>query len=170
LRSLSDFVSQSDDAPVKVTGELTGLAPGDHGFHVHEFGDNTNGCTSAGAHFNPDGKDHAGPNDADRHVGDLGNVVAGPDGVAKVDINDKIISLAGRNNIIGRTMVVSIFFLTLSVHETFFDNHRIIISYLIIILSFHIPTKHEDNVSYRLLNAIAICDSSILIHRLFFDL
>lgn len=124
MRSLSDFVSQSDDAPVKVTGELTGLAPGDHGFHVHEFGDNTNGCTSAGAHFNPDGKDHAGPNDADRHVGDLGNVVAGPDGVAKVDINDKIISLAGRNNIIGRTMVVSIFFLTLSVHETFFDNHR----------------------------------------------
>ena len=103
-----DYSLQSDDAPVKVTGELTGLAPGNHGFHVHEFGDNTNGCTSAGAHFNPLGKDHAGPTDADRHVGDLGNVVAGPDGVVKVDITDKIISLAGENNVIGRTMVVCI--------------------------------------------------------------
>lgn len=62
---------------------------------------------SAGAHFNPHKKDHAGPDDSDRHVGDLGNVEAGADGVAKVSITDKIISLAGEHSIIGRTLVVS---------------------------------------------------------------
>lgn len=89
-----------------VTGEISGLEPGNHGFHIHEFGDNTNGCTSAGGHFNPHSKQHGGPADENRHAGDLGNVVAGDDKIAKVDIKDKQIPLTGPNSIIGRTVVV----------------------------------------------------------------
>ncbi|KAJ9595108.1 hypothetical protein L9F63_013583 [Diploptera punctata] len=100
------FDQDSPDSPVKVTGEVSGLTKGLHGFHIHEFGDNTNGCMSAGAHFNPYQKDHAGPDDAERHIGDLGNVTAGDNGVAKVNISDKMISLTGAHNIIGRTLVV----------------------------------------------------------------
>jgi len=100
------LTQEAADAPVKVTGQITGLAPGLHGFHVHEFGDNTNGCTSAGPHFNPRNKDHGGPADADRHVGDLGNVTTDADGVTKVDISDKLISLSGDLSVIGRTVVV----------------------------------------------------------------
>ena len=43
-----------------------------------------------------------------RHVGDLGNVTAGENGVAEINITDKLISLTGANSIIGRTVVVSI--------------------------------------------------------------
>uniref|UniRef100_A0A1D8ELQ4 Superoxide dismutase [Cu-Zn] n=1 Tax=Hippocampus abdominalis TaxID=109274 RepID=A0A1D8ELQ4_HIPAB len=100
------FQQESESSPVKLTGQIDGLTPGEHGFHVHTFGDNTNGCISAGPHFNPLQKNHAGPNDPDRHVGDLGNVTAGADKVAKLDITDSVISLTGPNSIIGRTMVI----------------------------------------------------------------
>jgi Cu-Zn family superoxide dismutase len=42
----------------------------------------------------------------DRHVGDLGNVTADENGVAKFTIQDSVISLHGQTSIIGRTMVI----------------------------------------------------------------
>uniref|UniRef100_A0A3P9KR57 Superoxide dismutase [Cu-Zn] n=1 Tax=Oryzias latipes TaxID=8090 RepID=A0A3P9KR57_ORYLA len=101
-----NFEQESDSAPVKVTGEIKGLTPGKHGFHIHVYGDNTNGCVSAGPHFNPYNKNHGGPEDAERHVGDLGNVTAGVNNVAEIDITDKLIRLSGPDSIVGRTVVV----------------------------------------------------------------
>jgi len=102
------FEQEAAGSPVKVTGTVNTLEPGLHGFHIHEFGDNTNGCTSAGSHFNPHGRTHGGPTDPaeKRHVGDLGNVEANADGAVNVDIKDSMISLTGEHSIIGRSLVV----------------------------------------------------------------
>lgn len=56
--------------------------------------------------MNPHNVEHGGPDHSVRHVGDLGNVTAGADGVARINIKDKIISLQGGHNVIGRTVVV----------------------------------------------------------------
>ncbi|XP_017273440.1 superoxide dismutase [Cu-Zn] [Kryptolebias marmoratus] len=100
------FEQENESAPVRVTGEISGLAPGEHGFHVHAFGDNTNGCISAGPHYNPFSKNHGGPTDEERHVGDLGNVTAGENNIAKINIEDSFIKLSGPHSIIGRTIVI----------------------------------------------------------------
>uniref|UniRef100_A0A172C4K2 Superoxide dismutase [Cu-Zn] n=1 Tax=Eurya emarginata TaxID=86844 RepID=A0A172C4K2_9ERIC len=99
-------LSQEDDGPTTVCVRITGLTPGPHGFHLHEFGDTTNGCMSTGAHFNPNKLTHGAPEDEIRHAGDLGNIVANADGVAEATIVDKQIPLSGPNAVIGRALVV----------------------------------------------------------------
>ena len=92
---------------VKVRGTIEGLPPGDHGFHIHQFGD----CSSidgksAGGHFNPEGVDHGAPSDEIRHVGDLGNIRANFDSVAVFDFVDVAITLAGGNSILSRAVII----------------------------------------------------------------
>ncbi|KAH8510064.1 hypothetical protein H0E87_007840 [Populus deltoides] len=99
-------LSQEDDGPTTVSVRITGLTPGPHGFHLHEFGDTTNGCMSTGAHFNPKKLTHGAPEDEIRHAGDLGNIVANADGVAEATIVDSQIPLSGPNAVIGRALVV----------------------------------------------------------------
>ncbi|GFR63270.1 superoxide dismutase [Cu-Zn] [Elysia marginata] len=100
------FTQEDPCSKTVVSGQVTGLSPGQHGFHIHEFGDYTNGCMSAGSHFNPHGKTHGSPDSTERHAGDLGNITAGDDGVAIVEIVDVQIPLIGNNSIIGRSLVV----------------------------------------------------------------
>ncbi|KAJ7513449.1 hypothetical protein O6H91_23G000100 [Diphasiastrum complanatum] len=100
------YFFQEGDGPTSVVGEIKGLKPGLHGFHVHALGDTTNGCLSTGAHFNPLGKTHGAPEDENRHAGDLGNVIAGEDGTVEISITDNQIPLLGPDSILGRAVVV----------------------------------------------------------------
>ncbi|RDA93306.1 hypothetical protein CP533_2050 [Ophiocordyceps camponoti-saundersi (nom. inval.)] len=85
------FTQQGDQ--VHVSGIISGLSPGLHGFHIHEKNDLSQNCTKTGFHFNPFKQTHGAPNNTVRHVGDLGNIEADRDGVAHVSINDSLISL-----------------------------------------------------------------------------
>ncbi|KZT56337.1 copper zinc superoxide dismutase [Calocera cornea HHB12733] len=107
VKGVITFEQESESAPVKISGELFNLDPNaERGFHIHELGDNTNGCVSAGPHFNPFKKSHGGPTDAERHVGDLGNIAVDATGKATVSITDSHLSLTGPLSIVGRTVVV----------------------------------------------------------------
>jgi len=99
------FTQAADTAPVNFNGAVTGLKDGNHGFHVHQSGDLSKGCATAGPHFNPYNRTHGAPSDAERHVGDLGNIGA-HDGVAHIQGADNLISLNGPNSIVGRAIVV----------------------------------------------------------------
>lgn len=99
------FIPQSDG--VRVVGKITGLTPGKHGFHIHQYGDlkKADG-TSMGGHFNPTGQEHSSPEMAARHIGDLGNITADDSGVAKFDFVDPLLRFMGPENILGRGVVV----------------------------------------------------------------
>ena len=83
------------------------MEDGKHGFHVHEYGDLTDGCMSACAHFNPFNKNHGGRHSEERHVGDLGNIES-KNKVSKGYFYDDVISLDVKkiNSIVGRAIVV----------------------------------------------------------------
>ena len=92
---------------VKVVADLEGLTPGDHGFHIHQFGDcSAPDATSAGGHFNPHGAPHAGPTAEIRHAGDLGNITAEASGKAHYERLDPSLKLDGAESIIGRGVIV----------------------------------------------------------------
>ncbi|PUU78753.1 Cu,Zn superoxide dismutase SOD1 [Tuber borchii] len=101
------FEQESENSPTTITYNITGNDPNAlRGMHVHQFGDNTNGCTSAGPHFNPFDKTHGAPTDDERHVGDLGNIQTNAQGNAAGSLSDKLVKLIGPESILGRTIVV----------------------------------------------------------------
>lgn len=100
-------IFSEDERGVKIVGEFSGLTPGEHGLHIHEFGDcGGPGAENAGGHFNPYKDPHGGPHDSPGHVGDLGNVRANDRGRAHFEKIDFVISLEGKNSILGKSIVI----------------------------------------------------------------
>jgi superoxide dismutase, Cu-Zn family len=92
---------------VQVVADITGLTPGKHAFHIHEFGDcSAADASSAGSHFNPMKKPHGAPDNPERHAGDMGNLEADSAGKAHLELKDSMLKLGGENSILGRGVIV----------------------------------------------------------------
>jgi Cu-Zn family superoxide dismutase len=92
---------------IKIQATITGLTPGKHGFHIHEFGDISRpDGQAAGGHFNPHNHEHNGPESLQRHVGDLGNIEADNYGYAYYEAVDPQMSFSGKASVIGRAVII----------------------------------------------------------------
>ena len=87
---------------VRVSLRVGGLKPGQHGFHIHAVGKcESPDFTSAGAHFNPHGKQHGLANPDGPHAGDFPNLTVGADGTGSLDTIDSLVTLKeGPNSLI----------------------------------------------------------------------
>ena len=101
VRGVLRLVQKGDE--IKIMGRVTQLTPGEHGFHIHEFGDRRGSDGKAtGGHYNPKGHDHGSPG-GHSHSDDLGNIEADQEGVAQVNITMKGTPL---HFVLGRAFVV----------------------------------------------------------------
>lgn len=98
---------QESGGAVHITGKISGVPAGKHGFHVHEKGDcSAPDGASAGGHFNPTAKQHGAPGAAEHHVGDFGNVEAYANGDVTLNVQLDGVSLNGPNSIIGKAVIL----------------------------------------------------------------
>lgn len=103
--SVDFYPTMDNTALVKVN--LWGLPPERIlGFHIHEYGDSSNGCTSLGSHWNPYKQPHGSifGNPLRRHAGDLiNNIITDKYGKFSIHYVDNLVKV---EDIIGRSIVI----------------------------------------------------------------
>lgn len=102
-----EVVFERKPGGVEVVARVEGLAPGTHGFHVHEVGDcSSPDASSAKGHFNPGNQPHGAREASRRHEGDLGNIAADASGKAEAKLVDRQLALDGPESIVGKAVIV----------------------------------------------------------------
>jgi Cu-Zn family superoxide dismutase len=95
------------EGSVEVVVDLTGVPPGEHGFHVHDKGDCGNNGQNAGGHFNPSNMVHGAPDAQSHHAGDFGNVTAGANGEVHTRFETHSITVKeGAMSVVGHAIVL----------------------------------------------------------------
>lgn len=108
------FRENSKKGVVGITFNLHGLTPGEHGVHVHEYGDlrpapavdsaKLECCKYTGEHYNPLYASHGGLDTG--HIGDFGNIMADMNGNVSEYKESTTLRLRGVHSIVGRALVI----------------------------------------------------------------
>jgi Cu-Zn family superoxide dismutase len=121
-------LGETPDGNVSIGVVVEGLAPGEHGIHVHETGACDPGgdqpFASAGGHYNPTGASHGAPSGAEGsvpmgtpeglatpgiepgHAGDLGNILVDDSGTGRLQITVDAFRFAELADADGSALVV----------------------------------------------------------------
>lgn len=101
-RDVGEVTLEEGSEGVFLHGRITGLTGTVHGFHIHEVGRCEPPFESAGGHFNPTGRQHGLVNPSGPHAGDMTNLIAGADGVARIEALAPLVTLgAGADGLLG---------------------------------------------------------------------
>lgn len=100
--------TRNPEGGIRVQARVTGLKPGKHGFHIHQYGNlSSKDGSAAGPHYNPEDLDHGNADSTVKHSGDMGNILADAAGVGTCDIIVHGLKLDGKSQgIIGRSVIV----------------------------------------------------------------
>lgn len=93
--SVGNVVLTADSAGMDLAFDVHDLPPGPHGVHVHTTGKcERPDFLSAGPHLDEGHHQHGLDNPAGHHLGDLGNLIVGPDGRATMTL--RIVPTTGK--------------------------------------------------------------------------
>ena len=105
-----EILLEQKDNGLQITGSIQNAPPGEHGFHIHQYGECSEEGNAAGGHFNPHEVEHGYLPDEgfeEAHAGDFGNVEIDADGTGSVDLTIPGLQLIDKHTgVLGRAFVL----------------------------------------------------------------
>ena len=107
VTGMAVFTQNGDQ--ITLTAEIQGASPGLHAIHIHAYGDcSAPDGTSAGGHWNPTNVAHGKWGEGEFHLGDIGNITVGEDGMGRITLTTDLweIGTGSDIDVVGRSIIV----------------------------------------------------------------